>query len=185
MQRRQKQNEMQAILFAAGEPLELSRLAEALELEAKEVSGLIDRINEEYRSAGLPFCLARLGESVQMCTGPEYAPLIRKALAMKRNTPLSQAAFEVLAVVAYNQPVTRAFVEQVRGVDSSGIVNALVEKGLIEEAGRMELPGRPISYRTTENFLRCFSLSSLEELPRLEEAGEDAGPEADAQGKES
>lgn len=165
----QKLQEIQAILFAAGEPLEIKRLAQATELPVEAVCAQMERINDSYREAGFPFRLMRLGESVQMCTEPEYASLIRETLAIKRNAPLSQAAFEVLAIVAYNQPVTRAFVEQVRGVDSSGVMNALVEKGLVEEAGRMELPGRPIAYKTTESFLRCFSLSSLEELPQLEE----------------
>ena len=174
----QKQKEIQAILFAAGEPLELKRLAQAVELGEQEVRGQLEQINEGYRAAGLPFCFMRLGESVQMCTEPEYAALIRQALEMKRNTPLSQAAFEVLAIVAYNQPVTRAFVEQVRGVDSSGVMNALAEKGLVEEAGRLELPGRPIAYQTTESFLRCFSLSSLEELPQIEEEAEKEQPPA-------
>lgn len=168
----QKQNEIQAILFAAGEPLELKRLAQAVGLDSEQAAEELKRINEGYRAAALPFRLVRLDDSVQMCTEPEYAPLIRETLAIRRNAPLSQAAFEVLAIVAYNQPVTRAFVEQVRGVDSSGVMNALVEKGLIEEAGRMELPGRPICYQTTENFLRCFSLSSLEELPHIEQEAE-------------
>ncbi|PWM38770.1 MAG: SMC-Scp complex subunit ScpB [Clostridiales bacterium] len=177
MQLREKQNEIQAIVFASGEPIELSRLSQAVELDEKETLGLIANINDLYREQEIPFELVRLQESVQLCTRSQYAPLIRRALTLRRNTPLSQAALEVLAIVAYNQPVTKAFVEQVRGVDSSSTVNSLVEKGLIEEAGRLELPGRPISYKTTSNFLRCFSLGSLDELPSLESAGEDEGGE--------
>ena len=102
---------------------------------------------------------------------------MRDALELKRNTPLSQAAMEVLAVVAYNQPVTKAFVEQVRGVDCSGVIGSLVQKGLLEERGRMELPGRPLLYGTTENFLRCFGLSSIGELPPPPRGEEGTPPE--------
>ena len=102
-----------------------------------------------------------------MCTNPDFADYIKKALEIKKNIPLSQAAMEVLAIIAYNQPVTKSFVEQVRGVESSQIVNNLVEKGLVEEAGRLDVPGRPISYKTSINFLRCFGLSGLDKLPPL------------------
>lgn len=178
----QKQNEIQAILFAAGEPLEVSKLAKAVGLGEQETTEAVEAVNLSYAAAGLPFRMLRLGECIQMCTEPEYAPLIREALSMRRNTPLSQAAFEVLAIIAYNQPVTKAFVEQVRGVDSSGVINSLVEKGLVGEQGRMELPGRPICYGTTETFLRCFSLSSLEDLPRFETETppSEAAPEEEA-----
>ncbi len=122
-----------------------------------------------------------MGDSAQFCTNPAFIEPVRQALDLRRNTPLSQAAMEVLAVVAYNQPVTKAFVEQVRGVDCSGVVGSLVQKGLLEERGRLELPGRPLLYGTTENFLRCFQLASIEQLPpppgeedASEESGEDA-----------
>lgn len=103
---------------------------------------------------------------------------------LRRNTPLSQAALEVLAVVAYNQPVTKAFVEQVRGVDCSGVIGSLTTKGLVEEKGRLELPGRPLLYGTTENFLRCFNISSLDELPPLPEGDEDKESEENGEGQE-
>ena len=102
-----------------------------------------------------------------MCTNPDFADYIKKALEIKKNIPLSQAAMEVLAIIAYNQPATKSFVEQVRGVESSQIVNNLVEKGLVEEAGRLDVPGRPISYKTSINFLLCFGLSGLDKLPPL------------------
>ena len=111
--------------------------------------------------------LLELEESVQLSTREEYGELIRSVLSQKRSSPLSQSAMEVLAIIAYNQPVTRAFVEQIRGVDSSSAVNSLVARDLVEEAGRLELPGRPIAYRTTANFLRCFGLQSLEQLPDI------------------
>ena len=119
----------------------------------------------EQESSGL--LLVELEDSFQLCTKPEYASVVKQTMELRRNTPLSNAAMEVLAIIAYNQPVTRAFVEQVRGVDSSQTVLNLVEKGLVEEAGRLDIPGRPISYRTTQGFLRNFGMKSLEELPPL------------------
>lgn len=109
-----------------------------------------------------------------MTTREEFASVIRDALQVKNNAPLSQAAMEVLAIIAYNQPVTKAFVEQVRGVDSSSVVNSLVAKELVEEKGRLEIPGRPISYGTTEHFLRCFRMKSIEALPKLPQTPEQA-----------
>ena len=119
-----------------------------------------------------------------MITRSDYSEYVRRVLEVKKNAPLSQAAFEVLAVVAYNQPVTKAFVEQVRGVDCSGVVNTLCQKGLLEEKGRLDLPGRPLLYGTTDEFLRCFSVSSLDELPSLphddnESANEDESADKD------
>lgn len=167
MQLREKQNEIQAIVFASGEPIELSRLSQAVELDEKETLGLIANINDLYREQEIPFELVRLQESVQLCTRSQYAPLIRRALTLRRNTPLSQAALEVLAIVAYNQPVTKAFVEQVRGVDCGAVLQGLVSKSLVEEKGRLELPGRPLLYGTTPDFLRCFGITGLQELPPL------------------
>lgn len=119
-----------------------------------------------------------------MVSKKEFAPQIRTVMDLRRNTPLSQAALEVLAVVAYNQPVTKAFVEQVRGVDCSGVIGSLTTKGLVEEKGRLELPGRPLLYGTTENFLRCFNISSLDELPPLPEGDEDKESEENGEEQE-
>lgn len=109
----------------------------------------------------------QLEDGYQLCSSKDYAAYVRKAMDIRRNTPLSQAAMEVLAIIAYNQPVTRPFVEQVRGVDCSGVMQSLQQKGLIEEKGRMDLPGRPLLYGTTQNFLRCFGVSSIDQLPPL------------------
>lgn len=158
---------IEAMLFAAGEPLEAERIAGALELELSEVEHVLAHMNAQMEERGSGLRIVRLQNKYQMCTRAEYAEAVRSVLEMKRNAPLSQAAFEVLAVVAYNQPVTRAFVEQVRGVDCTGPMLGLVQKGLIEEKGRLELPGRPLTYGTTDTFLRCFSLNGLEELPSL------------------
>lgn len=160
-------------------------MAEALELGLVEVHGLCAGIGDFLDSQNSPLEVRRLGDCYQLCTRAEYAPAIRQALELKRNAPLSAAALEVLAIIAYNQPVTRGFVEQVRGVDSSSVVASLVDKGLVEEAGRMDLPGRPISYRTTAAFLRCFGLESLEGLPQVsaEEPETEAETEDEADGQ--
>lgn len=159
---------LEAVLFASGEPIELERLAQAAELEKDIAEKMIDRLNDRYTENGSALTVARLGTSYQLMTRTEYSRYIKTALETRRQAPLSQAALEVLAIVAYNQPVTRGFVEQVRGVDSSGVVKSLTERGLLEEYGRLDdVPGRPIAYRTTENFLRCFGLGSLEALPAI------------------
>lgn len=177
MQLSDVQNNILAALFAAGEPLEAGRMAEALGLGDLEVHHLCAEIVDYFNKEKSPLELRRLENAYQLCTRPQYAPVIRQVLELRRNSPLSAAALEVLAIIAYNQPVSRGFVEQVRGVDSSSVVVSLVEKGLVEEAGRMDLPGRPLAYRTTTTFLRCFGLNSLEDLPPIdptpsEETGE-------------
>ena len=161
---------IEAILFAGGDPIPLGRLAAVLNLAPSEAKGYADALAGEYESQQRGIRIARLGDSYQMCTRERYAEYVKKALEIRRSATLSQAASEVLAIVAYNQPVTKAFIEQVRGVDCSVVVNNLLEKELIEEAGRLELPGRPIAYRTGLNFLRCFSLRSIDELPPVESA---------------
>lgn len=164
---------IEAILFASGEPLEITRIAEALKLEIEDVRDCMFEIGAQYDNMGSGICLLKLGNKYQLCSRVEYAPQIRAVLDLKKNIPLSNAALEVLAVVAYNQPVTKAYVEQVRGVDCSGVIGTLCQKGLLEERGRLELPGRPLLYGTTPNFLRCFCLTSLADLPELPEKTED------------
>lgn len=165
---------IEAILFASGSPVELSRIADALEIPEKQAEEQISVLIDDYNSAQRGITIIKLKDSYQMVSVKEYAPQIRTIMDLRRNSPLSQAALEVLAVVAYNQPVTKAFVEQVRGVDCSGVIGSLTLKGLVEEKGRLELPGRPLLYGTTENFLRCFNISSLEELPPLPENDEES-----------
>lgn len=160
---------IEAILFASGAPIEDFRLAQVLGEDVQAVARLIAHMNAEYGEQEGPFRILTLENRYQMATSELYAADIKAALDLRRNIPLSQAAMETLAIIAYNQPVTRAFIEQIRGVDCSYVVNSLVEKELIEEAGRLDVPGRPISYVTSSNFLRCFGLSSLEELPQVEE----------------
>lgn len=164
---------IEAILFANGASVELSRIAQALEISDKQAREQTEALMADYNAQNRGITIIRLKDSYQMVTVKEYAPQIRTVMDLRRNTPLSQAALEVLAVVAYNQPVTKAFVEQVRGVDCSGVIGSLTAKGLVEEKGRLELPGRPLLYGTTEHFLRCFNISSLDELPPLPESEDD------------
>ena len=174
-----REKELFALLYACGEPAEEERLAEAMELNLPGVQRLLESLSQWLERMEMPVKLVRMGSQVQLCTREEYAGAIRRVLEIRRGTPLSQAAMEALAVIAYNQPVTRSFVEQVRGVDSSGVVSLLAEKGLIEEAGRLDLPGRPIAFRTTPLFLRCFGLQSLEELPSVAYEAQQAAPEGE------
>ena len=164
---REHRGPIEAILFASGEPISAARIAEVIEVDLPTVHKLLLQLSDEYENRESGICILKLGESYQMSTNKEYAEKVRSALTLRRNQPLSQAALEVLAIIAYNQPVTRAFMEQIRGVDCSGVVATLCEKELIEEAGRMDLPGKPIAFRTTANFLRAFGLSSLDSLPAL------------------
>ncbi|MGN0576959.1 MAG: SMC-Scp complex subunit ScpB [Ruminococcus sp.] len=167
MEIQKKLGAIEAILFASGEPVEIYRLAQASETDTGTLSSMIKLLNDRYDDCGSGIYIARLDSSYQMCTRQEFAPQIRAALETKKNTPLSNAAMEALTVIAYNQPVSKGFVESVRGIDSSSVINNLVEKGLVEEAGRLDVPGKPIVYRTTSVFLRSFGLSSLAELPPL------------------
>lgn len=157
----------EAVLFASGEPVSRSRLAQALEITEAEVEKVCQTLQKEYEARKSGIMLVVLEDKYQLCSRPDYFAAVKKALDLRRNTPLSQAAFEVLAIIAYNQPVTKAFIEQVRGVDCSGVVASLCEKGLVTEKGRLELPGRPLVYGTTDDFLRCFSVTSLGDLPPL------------------
>lgn len=158
---------IEAMLFASGDPVEASKLAEVLDIDIETVEKMLGHLSALYdeRSSGL--MIIRIDNKYQICTREKYSDEVRKLMEIKKNTPLSNAAFEVLAVIAYNKTVTRSFIEQVRGVDCSGPISSLVQKGLIEEKGRMDLPGRPLIYGTTDRFLRCFSLNSLEDLPDL------------------
>lgn len=161
------QSSVEAILFAAGEPLEIERIAEALEEDTEKIGEALARLKVSLDERESGICLVRMDNKFQLCTRQEYAQQVRAVLEIKKNSPLSNAAFEVLAVIAYNQPVTKAFIEQVRGVDCGGVIQTLIAKGLIEERGRLELPGRPLIYGTTPEFLKCFCVSSLDELPEL------------------
>lgn len=158
---------LEAVLYASGDPIGIDRLSQVFDIKPEQVEKAAESLAARLNESGSGLELLRLDNSYQLATKTDFADYIKKAFDLKRRTPLSAAAFEVLSVIAYNQPVTRAFVEQVRGVDCSGVITTLVEKELIEERGRLELPGRPLLYGTTKNFLRCFGLSDLSDLPPL------------------
>ena len=173
MELKELEHTIEGILFAAGDPVPMERLAVTLEQDVETVERVCRGLADEYRYQRRGICLVRTENSWQMCTAPEDAPYIRKTLEHRKPPKLSQTALEVLAIVAYFQPVTRAYIEQVRGVDSSYTVGLLLERQLIEEAGRLPVPGRPMQFRTTHHFLRTFGLTSLEELPELPSASQE------------
>lgn len=158
----------EAVLFAYGEPMEAGKLAAASGVDRQTLPKIIAMLNDRYEQTGSSLQILKLDGSYQLCTRKEYSKNIKLAMDTRNNTPISQAAMETLAVIAYNQPVTKNFVESVRGTDSSSVVNNLVQKGLICEAGRLEIPGKPVAYKTTELFLRSFGISSVDELPSVE-----------------
>ncbi len=167
---------VEAILFAYGEPLPAQMLSEASSIDIPSLDRIITMLNDRYEETNSALQVLRLGDTYQLATRMEYAHAVKNVFETGRNAVLSTAAMETLAVIAYNQPVTKSFVDTVRGVDSAAVMQKLTDKGLIEEAERLDVPGRPIAYRTTKNFLRCFSISSLDELPPLKELQSDQLP---------
>ena len=163
---------LEAILFAAGDAVSIPRLAQAAGAAPEQVEAALSSLASEYDFARRGIMLIRLNDKAQLCSRPAYADAVRRAVESRKPPQLSPAALEVLTIVAYRQPVTRAYIEQLRGVDSGGTVASLAEKGLIAEAGRLDVPGRPMLFRTTDAFLRAFSLKSLSELPDLPELTE-------------
>lgn len=162
---------IEAILFAAGHPISYDKLADVLNKTPAQVRKIVREYAEEYNSIDSPVprgvLLLTFDDSCQLCTMEQYGQYIREALGIRRGGNLSASSIEVLAIVAYNEPVTRAYIDTVRGVDSNYSVNTLCEKHLIEPCGRLDAPGRPMLYRTTEDFLRVFGLNSLDELPEI------------------
>ncbi|MBQ2382586.1 MAG: SMC-Scp complex subunit ScpB [Oscillospiraceae bacterium] len=168
MERTESQRAIEAILFAAGERVEVSRLSMALELDEVEIIAAADALADDYAFERRGVRILRLDKGYQMVSSGEMADFVTKALETRKPPKLSASQLEALTIIAYYQPATKAMVEQIRGVDSSYSVSALMNKKLIEEAGRLNVPGRPIQYRTTPDFLRTFGLGSLEELPPIE-----------------
>ena len=168
MERTESQRAIEAILFAAGERVEVSRLSMALELDEDEIIAAADALADDYAFERRGIRILRLDKGYQMVSSGEMADFVTKALETRKPPKLSASQLEALTIIAYYQPATKAMVEQIRGVDSSYSVSALMNKKLIEEAGRLNVPGRPIQYRTTPDFLRTFGLGSLEELPPIE-----------------
>ena len=168
---------LEAILFAAGESVPLARLSLVLDTDETELEKIARELAERYEREERGMRVLFLEDKLQMCSAPDYAPLIIKTLEQRKPPMLSQSALETLAIVAYFQPVTRAYIDRVRGVDSSYTVGALMDRGLIEIAGRLEAPGRPALFRTTDVFLRTVGISRLEELPPLPELSGSEGVE--------
>ena len=174
---------IEAILFAVGYPIKYSKLAAVLELEEGQVEALVDEMTDTYVGRGVQ--LVKLGDSCQLCTREEYFDYVKDALGIKKNGALSKSSLETLAIIAYNQPVTKAYVEQVRGSDSSYAFGVLSDRGLIYVKDRLDVPGRPNLYATTADFLRIFGLSSLSELPDINIAAPDEDEENGGSGEES
>ena len=181
------QRAIEAILFAAGERVEVSRLASALETDENEIISAADALADELAFGRRGIRILKLEKGYQMVSSGEMADFVTKALETRKPPKLSSSQLETLTIIAYYQPATKAMVEQIRGVDSAYSVAALLNKKLIEEAGRLNVPGRPIQYKTTPDFLRTFGLSSLEELPPIEKIafGEPIEPEQAAQPEEA
>lgn len=166
---KQLEGAIEAILFAAGHPMEYSKLGEVLGLTPRDTKQLVMHLAERWgRDETGGVMLLTFDSSCQLCTNEKYLPYIREALGIKRGGNLSASSLEVLAIAAYNQPVTRAFIDTVRGVDSAYAVGSLLDKELIAPVGRLDAPGRPMLYGTTEKFLRVFGLSSIKELPEAD-----------------
>lgn len=168
---------IEAILFAAGDSIPIDRLSLILGTPEDEVSLIARELAEKYEREGRGMRVLRLDDRLQMCSAPEYAPYITRALEQRKPPMLSQPALETLAVVAYFQPVTRAYIDQVRGVDSSYTVGVLAESGLIEVCGKLDVPGRPSLFRTTDVFLRTMGIEKLSELPPLPDMSSTEGIE--------
>lgn len=158
---------VEAILFAAGSPIETAQIAACLNCKPTEIHEIVSGLMTEYEADGRGVKIVRLNDNYQMCSNNIYGEYVRQALDHRRNTPLSNAALEILSIVAYNQPVTKSYIEQIRGVDCFYGVNSLMEKGLLEEKGRLDAPGKPILYGTTDEFLRVFGIKEISELPTL------------------
>lgn len=159
---------IEGILFAAGDSVKTAKLAVVLDKTVDEVTEAVEELKAEYDRDKRGFTIIEISDGYQISSRPDYYKYIREILGEQRNQPLSNAAMEALAIIAYKQPVTRGMIEKVRGVNSDGCVSRLYERGLIEEAGRLDAPGRPVLYKTTDTFLRCFGLRTPRDLPPID-----------------
>lgn len=159
---------IEAVLFAAGYPITIEKLCQIFSRDKRDMKKLISHHCQWFNNLGLGIMMLNFEDSVQLCTKENYKNYIREALGIKMSGKLSASSLEVLAIIAYNQPTTKAFVENIRGVDCSYAISSLVDKGLIESKDRLDVPGRPMLYSTTENFLRCFGINTLGELPDMD-----------------
>ena len=158
---------IEGILFASGEPVAVDRICMAMDMDRSTVELVLQKLADYYAYERRGMRLLKMEDSYQLCSAPEYGDMIRRAFEVRKPAKLSQPALEVLTIIAYYQPTTRAYVDQIRGVDSSYTVGLLLDRHLIEECGRLQVPGRPRLYRTTQAFLRAFHLQSLDDLPEM------------------
>ena len=173
LEMREVEAAIEGILFASGEPVNVERICVAMNMDRATVELVLQKLTDYYAYERRGMRLLKLEDSYQLCSAPEYGELIRKAFEVRRPAKLSQPALEVLTIIAYYQPTTRAYVDQIRGVDSSYTMGLLLDRHLIEECGRLQVPGRPRLYRTTQTFLRAFHLNSLDDLPEMTGLDED------------
>jgi len=159
---------IEGLLFAAGDPLPLQKLADILEMDRKTTRLILSNMSASLQNSKRGIIIRELDESYQLCTRPEQAEYIRRLVEPRQKQALSQAAFETLSIVAYNQPATRARIEMIRGVNSDSAISRLIERNLIKEAGRLDSPGKPLIYETTEEFLRSFGFKSIKDLPIID-----------------
>lgn len=190
MERKEIESAVEAILFASGEPVQIKRLCAALELARPAVERALKDLGDHYAFERRGIRLVQMDDCWQLCSAPEFGDAVHRALEVRKPAKLSQPALEALTIIAYYQPTTRAYVDQIRGVDSSYTMSLLLNRDLIEECGRLQVPGRPRQYRTTQNFLRSFHIKTLDELPplpgveesgqmRMEEEPSESGEEAE------
>ena len=173
MDKKEMEAAVESILFASGEPVNIERICVALAIYRPTAERILQGLMDYYAYERRGMRLLKIEDCWQLCSAPDYAEAIRRAFEIRKPAKLSQPALEVLTIIAYYQPVTRAYVDQIRGVDSSYTMSLLIDRGMIEECGRLQVPGRPRQYRTTKQFLRSFHLSSLDELPAMPDMGND------------
>lgn len=173
MDKKEMEAAVESILFASGEPVNIERICVALAIDRPTAERILQGLMDYYAYERRGMRLLKIEDCWQLCSAPDYAEAIRRAFEIRKPAKLSQPALEVLTIIAYYQPVTRAYVDQIRGVDSSYTMSLLIDRGMIEECGRLQVPGRPRQYRTTKQFLRSFHLSSLDELPAMPDIGND------------
>lgn len=173
MDKEEMEAAVESILFASGEPVNIERICVALAIDRLTAERILQGLMDYYAYERRGMRLLKIEDCWQLCSAPDYAEAIRRAFEIRKPAKLSQPALEVLTIIAYYQPVTRAYVDQIRGVDSSYTMSLLIDRGMIEECGRLQVPGRPRQYRTTKQFLRSFHLSSLDELPAMPDMGND------------
>ena len=173
MDKKEMEAAVESILFASGEPVNIERICVALAIDRLTAERILQGLMDYYAYERRGMRLLKIEDCWQLCSAPDYVEAIRRAFEIRKPAKLSQPALEVLTIIAYYQPVTRAYVDQIRGVDSSYTMSLLIDRGMIEECGRLQVPGRPRQYRTTKQFLRSFHLSSLDELPAMPDMGND------------